>query len=325
LRTFLSSGKSYRARRHAVLNHPRSLSFSLPFLAISPFSTNQLVTPKLWKFLFAVIALAIAVGGALALGGCSRQKNQPVDQKQPAPEAEKLPPAPVAAPVAKSAEAIIAKARAYLGGDALLDAVQSIHIVGKVTYDDGSTGTIELIFQKPCNQRVAITTDKTVEITALDDYEGWTRIQDAKDPSRWQLTLLNKDQIKMLRSNTVEQLSFFRNADRRGSVVEDLGDAVVDGKPCRKVSFKRDDGSIFVRYFDAATGDLVLIETPQQGGRVREEGELLAGGIRFAQRHTQTSKLADGKLQTIKIDYEKVTVNEVFPESLFAVPSISNR
>ena len=259
--------------------------------------------------------------GLLTLAGCSRQKNPPVDQKAPAPEAQTLP----AAPAPQSADAIIAKARAYLGGDPLLAAVQSIHIVGKVTYDDGSTGTIELIFQKPCRQRVAITTDKTIEVTALDDYEGWTRIQDAKDPTRWQLTLLSKDQIKMLRSNTTEQLSFFRNAARRGSVVEDQGEATVEGKPCRKVSFKRDDGSIFVRYFDAATGELVQIETPQQGGQVREEGVILAGGIRFAQRHIQTTKTADGKVQTIKIDYEKVTVNETFPESLFAVPSISNR
>jgi hypothetical protein len=137
--------------------------------------------------------------------------------------------------------------------------------------------------------------------------------------------LLNKDQIMMLRANTTEQLNFFRNIPRHESTVEDLGEATVDGKACRKVSFKRDDGSIFVRYFDMATGALVLIETPQQGGRVREEGELLAGGIRFAQRHTQTSKTADGKLQTIKIDYDKVTVNETFPQSYFAVPSISNR
>jgi hypothetical protein len=316
----LSSGKSHGARRHAVLIDFRTLPAFWPFLAFSPFPTHHLVTPKLWKTQSAVIALAIAVGGALALESCSRQKNPPSDQKPPAPEAEKVP----AAAAPNSADAIIAKARAYLGGDALLDAVQSTHIVGKVTYDDGSTGMIELIFQKPCLQRVAITTDKTIEVTALDDYEGWTRIQDAKDPSRWQLTLLNKDQIKMLRSNTTEQLSFFRNPDRRGSIVEDLGDATVDGRSCRKVSFKRDDGSIFVRYFDAATGELVLIETPQQGGRVREEGVMLAGGIRFAQRHTQTTKTADGKVQTIKIDYEKVTVNEVFPPSLFAVPSVSN-
>jgi len=52
---------------------------------------------------------------------------------------------------------------------------------------------------------------------------------------------------------------------------------------------------------------------------------MVAGGIRFAQRHTQMTKTADGKVQTIKIDYEKVTVNEVFPPSLFAVPSVSNR
>ncbi len=283
------------------------------------------MTHKLWKILPAALVLAAVVGGALVLESCSRQKNQPIDQKQPAPEAEKLSAASATTPAANSADAIIAKARAYLGGDKLLDAVQSIHIAGKVTYDDGSTGVIELIFQKPCQQRVMITTDKTIEVSALDDYEGWTRIQDPKDPARWRLTLLNKDQIMMLRANTTEQLNFFRNLPRHESTIEDLGEATVDGKVCRKVSFKRDDGSIFVRYFDATTGALVLIETPQQGGRVREEGELLAGGIRFAQRHTQTSKLANGKLQTIKIDYDKVTVNETFPESLFAVPSIGNR
>lgn len=279
------------------------------------------MTPKFWKTPSAVIALVVVVSGVLSLEGCSRQKNQPGEQKTPAPEAPTLP----SAPALRSADAIIAKARAYLGGDQLLAAVQSIHIAGKVTYDDGSTGMIELIFQKPCQQRVVITTDKTVEITALDDYEGWTRIQDAKDPSRWQLTLLNKDQIKMLRANTTEQLNFFRNPDRRGSVVEDQGEATVDGRSCRKVSFKRDDGSIFVRYFDATTGELVLIETPQQGGRVREEGVMLAGGIRFAQRHTQTTRTAEGKVQTIKIDYDKVTVNEVFPPGLFAVPSVGIR
>jgi hypothetical protein len=221
--------------------------------------------------------------------------------------------------------AIIAKARAYLGGDKLLDTVQSIHSVGKLTYDDGTTGTIDLVFQKPCRQRIMITTDKTVEITGLDDYEGWIRLQDVKDPTRWQLTLLKADQIKMLRANTVDQLGFFRNSARGGATIEDQGAANIDGMMCRKVAFKRDDGSTFLRYFNAATGELVQIETPQQGGKVREEGELMAGGIRFAKRHIQTSKLANGKSQTITIEYEKVTVNEAFPASLFAVPSISNR
>ena len=170
-----------------------------------------------------------------------------------------------------------------------------------------------------------ITTDKTVEVTALDEYEGWIRIQDAKDLSRWRLTLLNKDQIKMLRANTIEQLSFFRNPARSGAMIEDQGAANIDGMMCRKVAFKRDDGSTFVRYFNVANGELVQIETPQQGGKVREGGELIAGGIRFAKRHIQTSKLADGKSQTITIEYEKVTVNETFPATLFAVPSVSNR
>ncbi|MBI5381358.1 MAG: hypothetical protein HZA31_05610 [Opitutae bacterium] len=225
--------------------------------------------------------------------------------------------------VATAAEpAILAKARAYLGGDTALAAVQSIHFTGKITYFDGSQGSIELMFQKPSRQRVIITTDKSIEVTALDDYEAWIRVQDPADATKWRLTLLGKDQIKMLRANTAEQLNFFRLTGRQAGVVEDLGDVTIDGKACRKISFKRDEGILFIRYFESATGKLVLSETPLLGGKMREEGELFAGGVRFPKRYAQTSKQQDGSERTLTIDFDKVTVNEFFPSSLFAVPSV---
>jgi hypothetical protein len=221
--------------------------------------------------------------------------------------------------------AIIAKARAYLGGDKALDAVQSIHYTGKITYDDGMVGAIELIFQKPYRQRVSITTEKRIEVSALDNYDAWTRVQDPKDTTRWQLRLLSPAEIKALRAATAEQLNFFRSVGPRSGSIEDLGEAKADDQVCRKLSFKRDDGSVFVRYFDPATGKLVLSESPTQGYKMRETGELFAGGVRFPQRFTQTTKLADGKERAVTIDFEKVTVNETFADSLFTVPSVSNR
>jgi len=267
---------------------------------------------------------------SLLLTACRRSEpaaakpSAPDSVRQPVAEAVKSPDAGV--PASAAAEpAIIAKARAYIGSEQLLDSVQSIHFSGTLTYEDGTKGVIDLILQKPCRQRIVITTEKAVETSALDEYDAWTRIQDSKDLTRWKLTLLNPLQIKMFRANTLEQFNFFRSPGKRDVMIEDLGDVAVDGIKCRKVAFKRDDGNVFVRYFDVDTGRLVLIETPQQGGKVREEGEIMAGGLRFPKRHVQSSKFANGKFQTVTIEFDQAAVNEVFPRSIFAVPSISNR
>ncbi len=130
---------------------------------------------------------------------------------------------------------IIAKARAYLGPEATLQAIASIHYVGTLAGEetvkakDGKEirrpfkGTIDIIFQKPYYQRVVLVSYKGTEITALDDYEAWHRLQDATDSTRWSLMLLDKDQIKNQRANTWENMAFYQGIERRGGHVEDLG------------------------------------------------------------------------------------------------------
>jgi outer membrane lipoprotein-sorting protein len=231
---------------------------------------------------------------------------------------------------AADVDQVIARARAGVGSESTLAALQSLHYTGTLTTtatdDKGATRpvkvAIEIIFQRPYRQRIVATSESKIEITALDDYEGWQREQDPADSTRWRMTLLTNDQIKRLRANTWENLSFFRGIEQRRGHVEDRGKATVDGKSCRKLVFDHDDGILFIRYFDEATGRLALTET-ENGITIREEDETMVSGIRFPRKIISTSKLADGSERAVTIVFDKITVNEAFADSLFEVPAMT--
>ena len=231
----------------------------------------------------------------------------------------------------ETAGQIIARARAYLGPGASLDAVRSVHFVGTMQEYFGddpkpSDSTVEIIFQKPCQQCIIRTWPDRMETTGLDDLEAWLRTQDLKNPSQWRLTLLGPDLVKRLRANTWENLNFYQGLEQEGGMVEVRGPAVVDGVATVKVAFIHEPGIVFVRYFDTDTGRLVLTET-EQGGRITEEGEIMAGGLRFPAKVTHLTNGPDAKGQIVPkrmvITFSKVTLNEAFPDRLFAVPELA--
>lgn len=228
---------------------------------------------------------------------------------------------------------VIAKARAYLGPEALLNEVQSIRYVGRLTVerepalpDQPVPGalSVEIIFQKPARQRSVIKAPQRIETTVLDGYDGWQRLQDPADESRWTLSLLRTEQIKNLRANVAENLSFFRGMPDRGMNVEDLGSANVEGVECRKLAFVYSPQIAFIRYFDTQTGRLVLTET-RQGESIREQGEIMSGGIRFPGRLVTTIRGTDGSTGRITIDFDAIHVNESFPDSFFSTPSLGRQ
>lgn len=234
---------------------------------------------------------------------------------------------------AQTANVIIAKARAYLGGDAALNAIQSVHFNGILetapVTATGSTSekySVDIIFQKPCQQRIVARTADLIETTALDDYIGWHRQQGARENSRVQVGSLDAGQIKVLRANTWENLEFFKGIEQTGGNAEVVGHVTVEGKPAVKLAFRHDEGIVFFRYFDPVTGRLLLSETGQ-GVSIKEEGEIVINGVRFPQKTIQTSKGVDatGKPVELKqvVTFEKITLNEVFPESDFELPSLS--
>lgn len=237
----------------------------------------------------------------------------------------------VLASLARAAEpAIIAKARAFVGSEAALSSLQSVHYSGTLVAPDPQDpkkevrSKIDIIFQRPEQQRITATSDKAVETTALDGYEGWTRLQDPADPTRWRQTLLSADQIKRLRANTWENLSFFRGLEQNGGTVEDQGTKTIDGVACQKLAFIHGPNIVFNRYFDQATGRLVLTET-ESGGSIREQGELVVNGIRFPKSIITSTKTAKGDTHTVTITFDEIKVNETFPPAQFRVPAFIGR
>lgn len=239
--------------------------------------------------------------------------------------------AAVSLSVARAAEPpVLAKARALIGAEEVLDGLKSVHYVGTLTAPDPTnpaqkvTLPIDIVFQRPMQQRIVTTTPKGAEHNALDGYDAWQRFEDRADAKKNRMAILGTDQIKRLRANTWENLAFFRGIESVGGRLEDQGPATIEGVACQKISFIHAANIVFHRYFDLATGRLVLTET-EAGGRIREEGEIIVGGIRFPRVLTTESKDAKGEWRTVTIRFEKVTVNEAFAADYFAVPGYGSK
>jgi outer membrane lipoprotein-sorting protein len=238
---------------------------------------------------------------------------------------------------AQTSEQIIAKARAYLGGEAALNAIQSVHFVGTLetvqTTAEGpkrQTFGLEIRVQKPCQQLIVTTSPEFVDSTGLDEYSGWDLTQKGGSQGGLQLTPFGPAQVKRLRANTWENLYFFKGIEKRGGRSEVVGLDQVDGHSALKVAFIHDVGIVFTHYFDPATGKVLLSET-DQGGSNRNEGEIMVNGVRFPQKVIQTMKGRDAKNQpveqTMTMTFNKITCNERFPSSDFELPiaSLSGR
>jgi hypothetical protein len=227
---------------------------------------------------------------------------------------------------------IIAKARAYLGTEAALNGVRSLHWVGHMVVETagdpakGGSADIDIIFQKPWQECVTVVSADALTETALDGHDGWHREQKrAKgepavfDPRRsMSLTILGPDQIKSLRTDTWESLYFLRGLEDVGGRTEDLGPATVDGIACEKLALIHEPEIVYDRYFDLATGRLVFSET-LKAAKIRERGEIVSGGIRFP-RSIVVLETVEGKNRSTTLTIDSVTVNEPFSASLFAVP-----
>jgi len=226
--------------------------------------------------------------------------------------------------VSPEAAAILAKARQRLGGEAALNGINSIHFFGSIEKSetgakDAGKSSVEIIFQKPCQQRFMISSEKAIDITGLDNYFAWRRLEPAG--ARPQNFGLNAEATKRLRANTWENLNFFHDVEQHGGTIIDQGDVEQDGLKCRKLVFSYGDGIDFVRYFEKDTGRLVLTET---AGTIREEGEIVVAGVRFPQKLVSTSPSpADGKMRTVTIVFDRIALNETFPASTFEQPLFS--
>lgn len=211
---------------------------------------------------------------------------------------------------------VIAKARAYLGSEKALNAVSTVHFTGLLEVDSNTRLPVEILFQKPFQQRITVTGPKVIEVTALDGYDAWQKRTNPANPTQWQVTLLDAGQVKRLRANTWENLNFFAGIEKKGGNVLPGGEATVDGLPCVKLSFVHANDIVFVRYYEKATGRLVKTET-ETGAEIREEGEMIVNGVRFPKK--VINKAPNGPTTTIV--FERIELNVAVPAGEFAVPT----
>lgn len=232
---------------------------------------------------------------------------------------------------AQTAEQWITKARARLGSEQALTGVTSIRFTctlettekvpsagdPAVLVEQPVSRPLEIIFQKPHQQCITVTFPTVIEVTALDGYDAWVKRINPENPLQWQLTLLDPPQIKRLRAQAWDNLNFLGNVEKMGGTVQLAGEETVEGHNCVKLAFAYPGGMVLTRYFDRDTARLIRTVT-ESDMVIREEGEQIVAGIRFARQIT--NRAADGQLTTILID--QVSVNEKIPPDKFAVPAM---
>lgn len=221
---------------------------------------------------------------------------------------------------------ILAKARAYLGSEAALDGITSVHLVGTLTISDSTANGgaprsigVDIVFQKPWRHRLVIRSGRVVRTVALDGYDAWERYEDPSDPKTPRLTLYGPDAIRALRADVWENLGYYRGLEACGGSVEDQGPATIEGVACEKVAFVHSPDIVYTRYFDRSSGRLVYTETANHS-QVREVGAEWVRGIRFAKQIVTVQKLPSGGAKTTTLTFDSITVNERFPDSDFAMP-----
>jgi hypothetical protein len=215
---------------------------------------------------------------------------------------------------ADSPDDIIAQARTFLGGDEALSKVKSIRFTGSVELADGTTGELELIVQKPVQQRLTLKLGEAREITALSGYDAWRRLEAVDESGEWEMMLLEVDRIRELRAQYWENIGFFRGIETVGGKIEMRGEETLDGIECVKVAFIHGKDLVFVRYFNKETGQLVY--TRGIGGEaIREKGEIIVDGVRFPKALERT-----GVGPKSVVTFSDITVNEKFGNDLFEMP-----
>ncbi len=215
-------------------------------------------------------------------------------------------------------DSIIAKARAYIGGDEKLESIKTLTYKGTLLYSDGNTGSAEIIFKKPYFQRFVAVLGDMKETSGLDDLEAWRKQERVGYPDAASVSVYAPAEMYNMRASVWEYLNFYKRPQGRKKGVKFLDFVTIGDLECVVLRYDHGDGIWFDRFFDKETGKVVRMIS-SRGAMFIGEGELMVDGIRFPKKLT-TVFLTLPDDQKIEMVYTSIQINKEFENEIFKYP-----
>ena len=285
------------------------------------------------KFLLAVVCCAVAYAQIPDLKmpdtgtGAAPAPAKAAPSETPAPAIDapfEVAPKPGMPPALEKAdlslEQVLEKARAFVGKEADLQAVNSLDYTGRVFDANGKEiALFRYIYQKPYFfRRQETNRSNNFKLLCKDDFEAWIFSGNVDGPvQRAPMPFANQD---FERNLAVDRLNFFKgpSALERSEVKLD-GIAQWESRRAYKLDYTYPVGlgkMTMTRYIDAETGRSLALVSNHGKTQAVDSGVIEADGLKFPK---YTSIYQDGKL-TLRLAYEKIAVNQTYPPEIFNKP-----
>lgn len=215
----------------------------------------------------------------------------------------------------------IAKARAYLGKEKDLEAVQSVRYKGALIYGNGDSGVVDIVYMKPLFHQFETMLNDFHEVSTLKNTEAWRLAEHVSQPGARSLEFYDVADVRQLQAGVQEALSFFKRPTARGSGVEYVGEDEIEGVKTRVIVYFYNDGRVwFRRFFDIETGRLVFTIN-EKGVAFEESGEKIVSGVRFPAKLVTTFLTTEGE-QAMELSYTTIEVNGEIDKKRFNMPLV---
>lgn len=216
-------------------------------------------------------------------------------------------------------EQALQKHYAARGGLEKMDAVQSLHMAGKLALPQGMEAPLETWWKAPNLFRVEFSFQGMKAVQVFDGREGWSL-----------MPFMGKTEPEPMPAEQVEKAKaqadwkgILVHADTRGARLEWKGKAEVDGSPAWRIDVVGRDGTRVEVYLDGETFlERREVRHVERGGQTLEVHADYAdyrevGGLVFPfTMRTSVAGMPGGQSITI----EKVEVDPDLPASLFGKP-----
>lgn len=222
---------------------------------------------------------------------------------------------PLAKPLAVKPEELIAKARRQLADEASLNQVETIDLRGQIVEaKNKQIKRIHMQLKKPHEGRIVIEDDQAVNIYSISGLVGFSEYKNKITGDYAQNPLSPLEQERFLAS-VLNELYFYEGPELIGSHLVVMGPFVLDDVNVYSLKEEYSSRTYFEHIIDAKTGR--CIQTNIDGNQIqREEGTIIAGGIRFP----KLLKVFRGEVWLCTLDIKEIKINEPIDAFNFKIP-----